>query len=453
MKNAGNLSAIERKAHTAAILALVEQNYTFSGARWGDNDGGVWITLSVRQGCEGIARQLLSELPAYRDRFSFADVTERLRSLVTDIVRSGSRSKGELLIEKFWTRLENEDERKVCYVPLEGVLLPTSQVSIGKFHLQQMDDVAIDAAIALMEASVENTLGSDDSKEAFKKTERERMRKKLEGTVCLIVSVEADVRKADQTALRDALLLIDLLRFALPVSKNSDVIGVGLKGDARASRYQRYILPLGRSDGRFPSYWNGPMGGLNIDEKFLAIMEALGLMRLIHGLQGQLSHLERAIFRGIHWFAESEIQRTVDFKLVALIIAVESMFELERDPKTRTICEATAVLLADDANTRQAVYRSTRTACFYRGEVVHQGNDAGEYPEITTLRQVVHRLITVVCNRKDEFSTPRDLLDWVGQQGAGLSDQTTQWSQPQSSLGLRPYHRRRTEHGQIEDPL
>jgi hypothetical protein len=443
-----------RNEITATICTLVKQNYTLSG-RWSDDDGGVLISAGVQEGYEGIAKRLLQELPAYRDRFSFADITKRLRSLVTDIVRGGSESEGEALIGRFWARLDNQDERKVCYVPLDGLKLSTPRVEIGKFDLRRMDDNAIAEAVSLMEASVENTLNSPDSKEAFKKLQAEEMRKELKDTICLLVPVDCDVQKADQTAVRDALLIIDLLRFVIPVDNNAAVIGVGLKGDSRAERYTRYILPLGRSDGSFPSYWRGPMGGANIDDKLLATMETLGIMKLISRLGGQLSALEKALLRAIHWFAESEIQKTVDYKLVTLIIAVEALFELEQNSpgKTNAICESTAVLLRDDDTGRKAVFLLMRDACFFRGDVVHQGDDAAEYLEIKKLRQTVHSLIAVVCNRADEFSTPKDVLAWVAQQGARLS-QSVHWKKPQMRLtGSRPYHRRSTQHGRIEDGI
>lgn len=441
-----------RNEITAAISSLVKQNYTLSG-RWSDDDGGVLISPGVREGYESIARRLLQELPAYGDRFSFADLTKRLRSLVTDIVRGGSDSEMEALISRFWARLENQDERKVCYVPLDGLKLSTPRVEIGKFKLRQMDDNAIAEAVSLMEVSVENTLNSPDSKEAFKKLQVQEMRRELKDTVCLLVPVDCDIQKADQTAVRDALLLIDLLRFVIPVDNNADVIGVGLKGDSRAERYTRYILPLGRSDGSFPSYWRGPMGGVNIDEKLLATMKALGVMKLISRLGGQLSALDKALLRAIHWFAESEIQKTVDYKLVALIIAVEALFELEQNSsgKTSVICESTAVLLRDDDAGRIAAYRLMRDACFFRGEVVHQGDDAAEYLDIKKLRQTVHSLIAVVCNRAHEFNTPKDVIGWVGQQGANLS-RSVNWKRPlMRSSGSRPYHRRSTQHGRIEE--
>ena len=131
----------------------------------------------------------------------------------------------------------------------------------------------------------------------------------------------------------------------------------------------------------FFSYWRGPMGGANIDHKLLATMEALGVMKLISRLGGQLSALEKALLRAIHWFAESEIQKTVDYKLVTLIIAAEALFELEQSSpgKTSVICENTAVLLRDDDAGRKAVFLLMRNACFFRGEVVHQGDDAAEY--------------------------------------------------------------------------
>lgn len=439
---------------TAAIRTLVKRNYTLWG-RWSDDDGGVVISAAVQEGYEGIAKRLLQELPAYRDRFSFADITKRLRSLVTAIVRGGSESEGEALIGRFWARLENQDERKVCYVPLDGLKLSTPRVEIGKFNLRRMDDNAIAEAVSLMEASVENTLNSPDSKEASKKLLAEEMRKELKDTVCLLVPVDCDIQKADQTAVRDALLLIDLLRFVIPVHNNADVIGVGLKGDSRAERYTRYILPLGHSDSSFRSYRRGPMGGVNIDDKLLATMEALGVMKLISRLGGQLSALEKALLRAIHWFGESEIQKTVDYKLVTLIIAVEALFELDQSlpGKTNAICESTAVLVRDDAAGRKDVVLLMRDACFFRGEVVHQGDDAAEYLEIKKLRQTVHSLITVVCNRADEFSSPKDVLGWVGRQGAKLS-QRVHWKKPQMRLaGSRPYHRRSTQHGWIEDGL
>jgi hypothetical protein len=443
-----------RNEITAAIRTLVKQNYALSG-RWTDDDGGVLISAGVQKGYEGVAKRLLQELPAYRNRFSFADIANRLRSLVTDIVRGGSESEEEALIGRFWDRLENQDERKVCYVPLDGLKLSTPRVEIGRFNLRRMDDNAIAEAVSLMEASVENTLNSLDCKEAFKKLQAEEIRKELQDTVCLLVSVNCDIQKADQTAVRDALLLIDLLRFVLPVDNNADVIGVGLKGDSRAARYTRYILPLGRSDGSFRSYWRGPMGGANVDDKLIATMEARGVMKLISRLGGQLSALEKALLRAIHWFAESEIQNTVDYKLVTLIIAVEALFELEQSSrgKTNAICESTAVLLRDNDAGRKAVFLLMRDACFFRGEVVHQGDDAAEYLEIKKLRQTVHSLIAVVCNRAAEFSTSKDVLGWVGQQSAKLS-QRAHWKEPQMRLtGSRPYHRRSTQHGRIEDGL
>ena len=437
----------KRKAITDEVAALVKKHYYLTHKGEENYIGAVLLDPDVQQGYEELAGRLLRELPEYRERFAFEDISQRLKSVVTETVRSGEYSKSEVLMNQLWERLENADERKLCYIPLTGVKLNGPELEIGKFRLRQMDVAAIGEAILLMEASIDRTLSSTAIKETVKEQECKEMMEHLSDSVCLVVPVSADTLKADQISMRDAATLLDLLRFTIPVLYPNNIAGVGLKGDGRAGMYRRYTLPVGHSDGQFKAYWTGPFGDFEINEKAMEAMKALGVLKLADALRRSLSDLEVAVLRAIHWFAESQVQRTVDYELVSLVVALESLFELDHQSKrkTDTICEATAVLLDSEETTRITLFRLVRNACFYRGEVVHQGDDAAEYTEIVALRQIVHRLIAVVCQRSDEFRASKDVLVWVQQQGADLTKKAG-WRKP-SLVHQRVYHRRRTPHG------
>ena len=105
----------KRKSIADQVVALVKEHYLLT--HWGEENyhGGVPISEEVKQGYEAIARQLLEDFPAYQQRFAFEDVSRRLKSVVSATVRSGDYSKADVLMSEFWERLDNPDERKVCY--------------------------------------------------------------------------------------------------------------------------------------------------------------------------------------------------------------------------------------------------------------------------------------------------------------------------------------------------
>ncbi|MFN0102976.1 MAG: hypothetical protein ACKV2U_12910 [Bryobacteraceae bacterium] len=435
---------------TAEMKHVVQNHYALTHVGEENFIGAVLIFPEVSTECERIAARILETFPAYRNRFAFDDIKQRLRKIVTNTVRSGRYERADELMDGFWKRLENPDERKACYVPLIGIKLQSRDVEIGRFRLLQMDLEHIAEVVELMNASIDLTSNSADHKVIFKSQEEVEIRDYLAGTVCLRVEVVADTNKADQIALRDAVMLLDLLRFTIPAlyAKGRNIV-VGLKGDGQPGIYRRYVLPLGRSDGSFPSYRIGPFGDLEVNEPVLQKMDELGVLS-IASAKSPLTALQSAIFRSVHWFAESQLQRTEDNELVNLVIALESLFELPHTDKNKTekVCEATAVLLESDEAPRKTLFSRLRNACFYRGEVVHQGDHVPDYRDMDWMRETVQAVIGKMIHRMADFLTPNDALDWVSAQNAGIATKVN-WRKPTRS---RTAHigGRNTAHGRTE---
>jgi hypothetical protein len=243
----------KRETITRKIIMLVRKHYTLTHHGEENYVGAVLLLPAVQAGYESLAKRLLSDFPEYRERFAYEDISQRLRSVLSDIVRGGEYSRGEVLMNGLWDRLDNPDEQKICYIPFKGVRLAASEVEIGKFCLRTMNEAAMGVVIQRMEESADRTVGSTEIKGAFKKEQANEMMESLANSVCLVVQVAADTAKADQISMRDAATLIDLLRFTVPTLHPRRHVAIGLKMvrlDCIAVTYSRSDAAM-RSSRRF----------------------------------------------------------------------------------------------------------------------------------------------------------------------------------------------------------
>ena len=378
-----------------------------------------------KSGIESLRQVFLTAFPQYQSRFAVEDIEERLRTVICTTVRSGDIERVLALMKQFWERLDNPDERKVCLVPLQGISMDDSVVEIGSFTLRRMDAESIRYVTELLSAAIDNTSSSERIKAESKSHCEREFAEHLKDTVCVAVYVSADSNKASQIATKDTQTVLDLIRFTTPaLYPKSRNITVSLKGDGMPGIYRRYVLPIGKSDGTLPTSRTGPFGDFQLNRACTEKMEKLGVISFAQALGQPLTPFQNAIRSAIHWFAESQVQKTPEYELLSLIIAVETLFATEVRKKilTDTICEAVAVFLNDAESEREEMFAFLRDGFRWRGDVAHAGKDADSYTNLKFLRGLVHYLISTAMHRMGEFQSPEAVLSWVKAQKPGLVD-------------------------------
>lgn len=402
-----------RRELNSRICGLLRKYFQFGQSQPGtsEEDSALFMPTAVEKQLGELAAHLLASNRWYGSRFSVKYVQKSLMEIAWSAVEQDSLAVVAPGLDTMFTKLETTDQRKVCLVPLTGVKLCSPSFSLGRFALKRMDAESLDSAKTLVGGAMQCSQHTDEEKLAFTEQLCQHLDEHLRGTVCLEVSVEADAQKADEVAVREAETLLDLLRFLSAHLYPKGVVEVGYQGDGRSGVSRRYVLPLAGGGFMGSNERKGPFDELLLDERARKAAESLVLVKLAQVDPLSATKLEKAIFRAIHWFAESQTERRPENELVSLVIATECLFAGSKGlPSTATVAEATAMLLGKTLEGRLRLIALVREAFNHRGQVVHQGETESQFGRLKAFRDVVTGVIQAGVELTDRFAGPGELL-------------------------------------------
>lgn len=237
---------------------------------------------------------------------------------------------------------------------------------------------------------------------------------------CAEYRVIAEPIRARERAEVETNLVLDLLRYAaasLYSSNNLRRIRMGLLGDV--SRTVRVVPQLTDGGDRFciNSEAVGSLIPFEIDDDVLAHLDRIGVMRLSQMLQrraSELTEFERAVLYSIHWFSNAQVQTSAEGRLLDLMICLESLLTPEdREPIGSAIAEGTALLIANELDSRKAVKRTIKQLYGKRSSVSHGGETVVHEREVRQLELIAGTLLAKMIERAKDFRTRRELLQWI----------------------------------------
>ena len=408
-----------------SIVEIVERHFGLHGNGQGWYQGAVAYTSAAENDCWELAEQLLAQNAEYSRLFSTKYVAQLVKDILTDTVERGDTSNISAAVENLVSRLNSLDQRKRCYVPVSGLQFD-GRLDIGPFWLQWMDGAQTEQAIRHVQKAIGRTTNPTKHKEIVKRQIRREINKTLRGRPCFVYEADGDTERLHDEAVANVSTLFDLLRYSVPADLNGRnkrmniVIGYPVEG--RPSTFNYYVVPLGKSDARYGGEWS-PIHNLTVDDGQLQFMERIGVFKIADTLSRTKTEFQSDLLNAIHWYAESQIQLTVEHELLDLVIAAESV--VAREPgnthgRTDTMCEAVAVLLKTDPAGREELFDFMEATSNKRGTVVHEGmTGTGQNKR---LRHVVQEFLAAAITRSNAFETRFEFLGWVKDQKTKLFD-------------------------------
>lgn len=328
------------------------------------------------------------------DAFSKEYVLKYIDLLLVEIVKNGIENieDNPLIINKFDEYFQEVN----VYLFLDNIKFCTEvPLKLGKFVLRNINMNFINS----LSGDLPST-SSDYLNEA-----------------CAEIKIFSESEKALEFAENEFDKVLDVIRYSIPfIFPKNLKVAVGLQGDiTKGSRYSIVVDKKFRII-RIKNESVGAKIEFEITDAIVQIMNKIGVFKICSILekpQNKVTAYERTLLLGIHWFANSQMQKELENEFLSLMICMEIFLTPndERDPITTSIAEAAAIILKkeDERNKFKNVIKN-----FYRirSGIVHGRDEKVDKKDVENLRMIVQNLIQYMINC-DDFNTKEDLINSI----------------------------------------
>ncbi len=131
-----------------------------------------------------------------------------------------------------------------------------------------------------------------------------------------------------------------------------------------------------------------------------------------------INQFEKSILKAIHWFSLSEQQIEKQNKVLMLITCLETFLTQETGyPIRLTVAEGTAMIIRDNLDDRKKLKKRINYFYKQRSSLSHGGSSNKILnSEIKELKGYVFSFIKTMIERRIEFKTCNELMDWLEDQ-------------------------------------
>lgn len=176
-------------------------------------------------------------------------------------------------------------------------------------------------------------------------------------------------------------------------------------------------LALDEQSYEIPSSYKGPLQPFELSTENIQKMVQIGIFKVaeILKLPDKITDFEKALLRGIHWFATSHTQFEKENEFLNLMTCLETFLTpsgaaLISPSLANQVAEGAARLLTTELENRNALKKRIQSMYGMRSGVSHGGQKAILETDLADLRSHAKELIFQMIERKDEFPTQKALL-------------------------------------------
>ncbi len=355
---------------------------------------------------------------SWERKFSKRYIRGELQRIIAENRKSGDIREISTLFHELVTEIESFDTEQVVYIPLIGIQLEVDEVVIGPVVLRKISADRIEEMTDRCEKIVAGTTSNAKIKKKANAENRETL-ESLRGKVCAESRIVAEPTRAREKAGEATHQVLDLLRYSIPPIYRKDFnVAVGIEGEAPS----RTILttPVISAKGERYSIAQtvaGPVCPFKVDTENLSKMKRIGVFkasRILKKPQETRTEFEAAILRGIHWFADAQIQADRDNAFLSLMICLETFLTpLEKEPVTAAIAEGVALILGENLQQRKGWKGEVKSHYGKRCRISHGGKSSVSKNDLAALTETVGRLLMWTLDNSDKFDSIRSLQDWL----------------------------------------
>jgi len=386
------------------------------GMSWWRGDDALSLPEPVIYAFLGLVGKLARKRP-WSERVSEDYVQERLVSVLRSAREKGTEAAGGLFDEVV-AEVEAYSVERTAYVPVTGLSLSVAALEVGGVLLTTVDDLVVDAVGHLLAPIPADADHDSRHGESVAGSQRE-FAEKLQGQVCAVFRTLAEPTRAKERAQEEARRALELVTYA-----NAALHPFDRQADAVASLDAEQLPPVGpwiavaSSEGlhrfvsRAPTSWP-----ITLTPAVLERYDEGGfwaLSDLLARPAQELTDLDQALLRAVHWFAASQAQTELENRLLNLITCLEALVgPKNRAPISSSVAEGVALIVARGYHNRLGVKKFIGELYGARSGISHGGDKAVAESDVLELRWIVSTLIATLIRWKDGLRTRDRLLDWL----------------------------------------
>lgn len=357
----------------------------------------------------------------WSDKFSEKHIEGMITAILLEATERRDTTGVEAGVSGLIAEYEAFDTEYTVVLPLVGVCIGTTPVTLGRATLRGYDDAVADDLTGRCRTIIEaNPNYSEEWKAKYFEGMDRNYLAELRGSVCSEVTVRAEPDRAKEIALEETRLALDLLRYAILFLYTKDrPRAVGVLGDVSDDHRVSVAIRTDNQGVNFGSEMrNHP---LELDDRTIARMRTIGVFDLSDLIvKPARTEFEDVILRAVHWLASAQAQAENENALLNLVTCLETFFKAEAGtPITATIAEGVALLTATGTEARKR--RKGRVAHFYgkRSKPTHEGDGKITTAELLELTLICRDLTMLMIRHRDKFFGHREFRNWLEDQKLG----------------------------------
>lgn len=348
----------------------------------------------------------------FASRISLRLLHNLLESLLAEYL---SREHNTDEVVKLIEKLELDASAKIktwhYYMPLEGVIVKTSDIVFGQHLLFQMDRIRRDSLIGQFLGIIDQRPVDDPDRPFLRETIKSQFENAndLINKACIRLEIEGDQYRVEEVAFSEALPIAHILAFVghgYLWSTRKCRIGFG---EAFTKRMRHFpIVGADLTRAAFYSEWSSDSESLEIDDGVLAKLQELGLSTLIDiyvRRNSSTTEIEKTLLRAIQFFyngytALERVSEYVNYLIVLEIFLSPS----DKDQLTKTIAEGAAILLESDKENRIKLNKYVKDLYKKRSSLVHGKADRIDTVSVRDAQYFAYKLIQLVLKNRDTWN-------------------------------------------------
>lgn len=342
----------------------------------------------------------------WSDKYSEHYVTNFLRALLGKIYIAKTTSAAEETLENQASAYQSYQKRHTVLLPLTGIHFTVPSLKLGRVTIIQPSN-----------QELVQRLGKN-----FAIGPGQHYYQAISGMALAEFQAVAEPVRAKEMAVEETRRALEILRYGIPFIVQKDYknlgINVSIVGDFPESDCLTLVMPSDDDNSMtLTSDNNRPQIPLPINEDNLRTLNDCGALKASTFLEkpvSNLTDLERATLRGIHWFGSALCQRQAENELLNLTTCLET-FLTPRDgnPIGTAIAEGVAILLSDNLDERKRLKKRVKDLYGKRSGVSHGGEKAVLDSDLAELREVAKRLIQTVITLQPTVNSQKALLNKI----------------------------------------
>lgn len=341
----------------------------------------------------------------------------KVRELVSHAIDGDSTEDLSKRIGNINTEYEDYSLEQTIFIPLSGIKVESEVFEMGQIQIRRITPEFLQTNIDIAKAIIDLSTNATSDKEYFKNEVDENIREAFvpPGAVAEY-KIIARPDRAFEIARNKVSRVLDVLRCSIPLLHHrSDNVKVGFIGEANITFRAAFAIDSVKQGFNLDHSRSGPYRPLVLNERTYKTMEQHGLIyavSLFEKPEDQLSKIEEAYVRAMHWLSDAERQVELENKVLSLVTCLETFFTPSRDsglPISNTVAESIALLAETELEKRRHLKKMVKNLYNLRSRVSHGGGEIVDERDLMSLLDVAYWVIHYFYDKRAEYNSLEDV--------------------------------------------